>query len=68
MSNVCCGPSCEYNKGVICPEAGRSCNHCGWNPVVADLRKIQIHCGNLKRNKRGSLFLPRSKGGAECAK
>ena len=64
--NVCCGPSCEFSKGVVCPEDGRSCERCGWNPKEIALRKADIKRGGLKQMENGKKYYPmRKKGDTE---
>lgn len=33
---------CQYRKNINCPEEGRRCDKCGWNPVVTAKRKEAI--------------------------
>ena len=39
-------PHCKYNDGVSCEAKGRKCTTCGWNPVVAEMRKQAIYMGD----------------------
>ena len=34
--------SCEYHTTVGCPEEGRKCEKCGWNPEVDAKRREKI--------------------------
>ncbi len=37
---------CWYNEGVSCRD--RRCDHCGWNPLVAKIRQLQMELDILK--------------------
>ncbi len=33
---------CDHAANVNCPETGRRCDKCGWNPAVTAKRKVAI--------------------------
>lgn len=37
---------CRYNEGVSCKD--RRCDRCGWNPLVAKIRQLQMELDILK--------------------
>lgn len=37
------GPSCKFTEGVSCSLAGRHCESCGHNPVVAE-KRLRAFC------------------------
>ena len=39
-------PHCQYNDGVACEAKNRVCKKCGWNPIVAEMRKQAIEMGD----------------------
>ena len=59
--NVSSIPSCDFNKGVICPKLGRDCFRCGWNPKEERRRKEKIERGELKQDRHGNWYFQLSK-------
>lgn len=41
---------CQYNEGVSCKD--RRCDRCGWNPLIAKIRQLQMELDILKRRIR----------------
>ena len=41
-------PECEYNRSVGCSLVDRTCEKCGWNPVVDAARSQKIRQKFLK--------------------
>ena len=48
-------PNCRYNVGVSCPDIGRDCICCGWNPCEAERRNEEIR-ESMKSANPGEKF------------